>query len=114
MLENIDFIGLFKSKPMIPDCMHNDNLEFYFYNRNGEFSINVRDGKNNPIMLFVGHDFSVTSANNNDKFEITIEDLNPHHAYKILKGKLYIKVPEPKGFKIYLNEYGWRYFEKID
>lgn len=114
MLENADFIGLFTSKPMIPDCIHNDNLEFYFYNRNGEFSINVRNGTDNPTMLFVGNNFGVISADNMDTFQLNIEELDNDHPYKNIHGKLYIRVPEPRAFKVYLNEYGWRYFEKID
>jgi hypothetical protein len=114
MLENIDFMGLFRSQPMIPDCMHNDNLVFNFYNRNGGFNINVWDGNNDPIILFAGHDFEVTSADNNDTFQITIEELEENHPYKQLNGKLYIRVPAPRGFKLFLNEYGWRYFQEIN
>ncbi|WP_281297313.1 hypothetical protein [Flavobacterium limnophilum] len=112
MLENIDFIGLFRSQPMIPDCMRNDDLIFNFYNRNGTFNINIWDG-DNSIMLFEGHDFEVTSANNNDTFQITIEELEDNHPYKQVNGKLYIRVPEPRAFKLHLNEYGWVYFQEI-
>lgn len=113
MLEKKDFAGLFKSKPMIPDCIHNDELEFFFYNRNGEFNINVQQKGKDPIMLFICKNFEITSMENNDKFQISIEDLGDEHTYKHLNGRLYIKVPEPRAFKIYLNGYGWRYFEEI-
>lgn len=112
MLVIQDFSGVFISKPMIPDCIHDDNYIFYFYNRNGEVNINVRsdnwDGK-----ILVNSDFDVISEDNNDKFSLLF-DIAQNHPYKTILGKLYIKVPEPRGFKLYLNEFGWRYFEKID
>lgn len=113
MLQNTDFIGIFRNRPMIPDCIHDDSLDFYFYNRNGVININVRDGNDTKI-LFEGRNFEVRSFDNNDRFEIDILDLDDNNPYKPLRGKMYMRVPIPISFKIFLNDYGWRYFEKID
>ncbi|KRD58606.1 hypothetical protein ASE40_20015 [Flavobacterium sp. Root935] len=113
MLELEDFTGIYLSKPMIPDCVHLDDYEFYFYNRNNHFNISIRENENSKL-IFDASTFEIISSENNDKFELIINELENENKYKKIKGKMYFKVPEPRGFKIFLNEYGWRFFEKID
>jgi hypothetical protein len=113
MLEKSDFWGIYKSKPMPHDCFHEDGLEFYFFCNNNILNINMQDAEKSKI-IFEAVDFELVTEENSDKFQLQGENLESNDLHKVLNGKMFIRIPRPAGFKLYLEEFGWRYFEKTD
>lgn len=109
-LTNKNFQGIFRYSDMIPDCVHQDGLIINFYCRGNVLNINIYNpATNGSIGLFETDNFYVTNHNNNSEFKI---NTNIQGAYNELRGTMY---GENDGtfFKLYIPNYGWRYFEKF-
>jgi len=109
-LTNLNFQGIFRNSDMIPDCVHQDDLVINFFCRGNFLNINISNPfTNEHILLFETRNFSISNINNNTEFII---QTNTEGDYKELRGRMFGQ-NDGTFFKLFIPNYGWRYFEKL-
>lgn len=105
-LEQRYFVGIWKSKDLLPNWNYEDNVEITIYSYE-RFSIGTaKDG------LFVEGQLEVRNIEN-DVFQITIQGTAISDDFKILQGRMYMTNGNyPPSFVLTIPGYGERYFEQ--
>ena len=109
-LSNSNFQGILRNIDMPHDCNHNDDIIINFFCRGNLLNINIYNSlTNDSILLFETYNFSISNDNHNTEFII---HTNTEGDCNKLRGKMYGQ-NDGTFFKLFIPNYGWRYFEKF-
>ncbi|MDB9382283.1 hypothetical protein PN465_08610 [Nodularia spumigena CS-584] len=104
-LENSDFIGLWKTREMIPNWVYGDNVEIIIYSYRS-FSLRI-DGEDT---LLVEGTLTINNLEN-DSFELVIEGSALEAKYLNLQGRMYMSNGDvPPSFVLTIPDLGERFF----